>query len=222
MFTIIITLKTPKEIRDYLKEEYAGGERIQGMQVLNLMRKFELQKMKESVTIKDYFDKLFSIANKVRLLSTQFADSKIAEKILVTVLERYEAPITTLKNTKDLSKITLAAVLHALQAQEQRWLMRQDHVVEGALPAKYHVGGSSANNQSKDKGKKKNFPPCEHDGKLGHPPFRCWRRPYTKYNKCNQLGHETVICKGNSQQNEVNAQVIEQNKEDQVFTASYF
>jgi hypothetical protein len=108
IFTRIMTLKTPKAIWDYLKEEYEGDERIRGMQVLNLMREFEMQRMKESETIKEYSDKLLSIANKVRLLGTGFADSRIVEKILVTVPERYEASITALENTKDLSKITLA------------------------------------------------------------------------------------------------------------------
>lgn len=139
------------------------------------------------------------------------------EKILVTVPERYEASITTLENTKDLSKITLAGVLHALRAQEQRRLMRQDHVVEGALPAKHHEVGSSQSSQSKDKGKKKNYPPCEHCGKMGHPPFRCWRRPDAKCNKCNQLGHEVVICKGKFQQPEANAKVVEHGEEDKVY-----
>ena len=122
------------------------------MQVLNLMREFELQRMKESKTIKEYPDRLLGIANKVRLLGTKFADSRSVEKILVTVPERYEASITTLENTKDLSKITLAGALHALQAQEQRRLVRQDYVVDGALPAKDHEGGSIVNDQSKGKG----------------------------------------------------------------------
>ncbi|XLS84610.1 hypothetical protein HN51_034776 [Arachis hypogaea] len=222
IFTRIMTLKTPKAIWDYLKEEYVGDERIRGMQVLNLMREFEMQRMKDSETIKEYSDRLLSIANKVRLLGTEFTDSRIVEKILVTVPERYEASITTLENTKDLSKITLAGVLHALQAQEQRRLMRQDHVVEGALPAKHHEVGSSQSSQSKDKGKKKNYPPCEHCGKMGHPPFRCWRRPDAKCNKCNQLGHEAVICKGKFQQHEANANVVEQNEEDQIFVATCF
>jgi len=47
-----------------------GDERIRGMQVLNLMKEFEMQKMKKSETIKDYSDRLLSIANKVRLLGT--------------------------------------------------------------------------------------------------------------------------------------------------------
>ena len=46
------------------------------------MREFELQKMKESETIKEYSDKLLSIVNKVRLLGTGFADSRIVEKNL--------------------------------------------------------------------------------------------------------------------------------------------
>jgi len=99
------------------------------MQVLNLMREFKLQKMKDYETIKEYSNKLLGIANKIRLLGKDFTDSKIAEKILVTVSERYEASIASLENTKDLSKITLAEVLHALQAQEQRRLMKEDHTV---------------------------------------------------------------------------------------------
>ncbi|KAL9447902.1 hypothetical protein AB3S75_015391 [Citrus x aurantiifolia] len=116
IFTRIMSLKSAKAIWDYLKSEYEGDERIKGMQVLNLIREFELQRMKDSETIKDYSDRLLSIANKVRLLGYEFTDSRIVQKILVTVPERYEATITTFENTKDLSKISLAELLNALQA----------------------------------------------------------------------------------------------------------
>ncbi|XP_060170424.1 uncharacterized protein LOC132601344 [Lycium barbarum] len=59
-----MALKTTKEIWDYLKEEYTGDERIRGMKVLNLIREFELQKMKESEIIKEYSDRLLGIVNK--------------------------------------------------------------------------------------------------------------------------------------------------------------
>ncbi|RDY13782.1 hypothetical protein CR513_01266, partial [Mucuna pruriens] len=45
-----------------------------------------------------------------------YPDSRIVEKILVTVPKKFEATIMTLENTKDLSKITLAEVLNALHA----------------------------------------------------------------------------------------------------------
>jgi hypothetical protein len=90
------------------KEGIRRDERIRGMQSLNLVREFELQRMKESDTIKEYSDRLLGIVNRVRLLGKSFTDSRIVERILVTVPKKYEASITTLENTKDLSKITLA------------------------------------------------------------------------------------------------------------------
>jgi 1,4-dihydroxy-2-naphthoyl-CoA synthase len=75
IFTRIMTLKTANKIWNFLKE-YEGNERVKGMQVLNLIREFEMQRMKESETIKDYFDRL-DIINKVRLLGTNFSDFRI-------------------------------------------------------------------------------------------------------------------------------------------------
>ena len=69
------------------------------MQALNLVREFEMQKMKESETIKEYANKLLSIANKVRLLGSNFSDSRIVEKILMTIPERFD---TSLENAKDI------------------------------------------------------------------------------------------------------------------------
>ena len=63
-----MTLKSAFETWNFLKREYEGDQRIKGMQVLNLVREFEMQKMKESETIKEYANKLLTIVNKVRLL----------------------------------------------------------------------------------------------------------------------------------------------------------
>ncbi|XP_071916136.1 uncharacterized protein [Coffea arabica] len=130
IFSRIMTLKTAHEIWNFLKNEYEGDEKIKGMRVLNLIREFEMQKMKGSETIKDYSDRLLDIVNKVRLLGTNFFDSRIVQKILVTIPEKFEATTMALENSKDLSCIILAELLNALQAQEQRRLMRQEESVE--------------------------------------------------------------------------------------------
>ncbi|XP_016555844.1 uncharacterized protein LOC107855356 [Capsicum annuum] len=77
------------------------------------------QRMKESETIKEYSVRLLNLTNRIRLLGSTLNDSRIIEKILVTTPERFEATLTTLENTKDLSKITLAELLSAFQVQEQ-------------------------------------------------------------------------------------------------------
>ena len=86
------------------------------MHVLNLIREFEMQKLKELDTIKEYSDKLLSIDNKVRLLGSEFFDSRLVQKILMTISKRFEATITSLENSIDLSKISLAKLLNVLQA----------------------------------------------------------------------------------------------------------
>nr|XP_048323417.1 uncharacterized protein LOC125420686 [Ziziphus jujuba var. spinosa] len=136
IFTRIMNLQTTKAIWDYLRSEYQGNERTKNMKVLNLIREFEMLKMKETETIKDYSDKLLGIVNKVRLLGKDFSDERIVQKILVTLPEKYESKISSLEESKDLSSISLAELVNALQAQEQRRMMRKEESVEGAFQAK--------------------------------------------------------------------------------------
>ncbi|XP_021616607.1 uncharacterized protein LOC110617913 [Manihot esculenta] len=156
IFTKIMSLETAFDIWNYLKKEYEGNQKIKGMQVLNLVREFEMQRMKESETVKEYSDRLLNIVNKVRLFGSDFDDTRIIQKILVTVPERFEATITSLENTKDLSKIGLAELIHALQAQEQRRLLRSEGFVEGALAA------TVQNKKEGSSSSKSDFPPCKH------------------------------------------------------------
>jgi ERCC4-type nuclease len=75
------------------------------MQVLNLIKEFNMQKMK---TTKKYNERLLGIVNNVRLIGTVFFNSRVVRKILVTIPEMFEAIISSLKNLKDKSSNTLA------------------------------------------------------------------------------------------------------------------
>ena len=233
IFTRIMSLKTAKEIWDYLKNEYEGDERIQGMQVLNLMRDFELQKMKKNESIKEYSDRLLDIASRISLLGSSLPESRIVQKILVTIPELYEATIASLENTKDMSKITLTEMLNALQAQEQRRAMRLEDEVEGALFIKHGKShktwkksshqvttGNSSFGKNNTRNKKGPYPPCQYCKRRSHTHDKCWRRPEAKCNKCNQMGHEAVICRSKDQQNKEEAKFADQEYEDHLFVAN--
>ncbi|RVW66869.1 hypothetical protein CK203_064251 [Vitis vinifera] len=111
IFIKIMKIDSAAEIWEYLKEEYKGDERIKNMQVMNLIREFEMKKMRESDAVKDYAAQLLSISDKVRLLGKEFSNEKIVQKILVTLPEKYEATISSLENSKDLSTISLTELL---------------------------------------------------------------------------------------------------------------
>ncbi|KAK5844712.1 hypothetical protein PVK06_000853 [Gossypium arboreum] len=51
---------------------------------------FENLKMKEAETLKQYSDRIIVVVSHIRLLRDQFADSRVVEKVITTLLERYE------------------------------------------------------------------------------------------------------------------------------------
>ncbi|XP_055811785.1 uncharacterized protein LOC129881690 [Solanum dulcamara] len=55
---------------------------------------------------------------------------------------------------------------------------------------------------------------------MGHPLYRCWKRPDAKCSKCNYLGHETIICKNKFENHEVDACVVNEEEEDHLFVAT--
>ncbi|PHT39852.1 Heat shock protein 90-1 [Capsicum baccatum] len=90
--------------------------------------------------------------------------------------ERFEAKISSLEDSKDLTKLSPSELVHALQAQEQRRSLRLEEATETALQAKFKgkiqmleegkipetSNNSSRNNQCDSRNgvkKKENFPP---------------------------------------------------------------
>ncbi|XP_016669911.2 uncharacterized protein [Gossypium hirsutum] len=210
IFNRIMAFGLAKEIWDYFKAEYQGDERIKSMKVLNLIREFERLQMKESESIKEYSDKLIDIANKVRACGADLSDSRLVQKILVSVPEKYEATIASFENTKDLTQLKVVELISALQAQEQRRLMGQEgsieRSIEGALKAKMQQGekeeeqkwngkksdcnsGSETVAKSNSTENYNKYSSCKYCGKHNHPHFRCWRRPDVKCIRCNLMGH---------------------------------
>ena len=85
------------------------------MQVLNLKREFEVLRMKDNESIKEYVDRLMEVVNKIRLLGKDLIDQRVVEKVLVSLLERYESKISSFEDSKYLTKISLTELLHAFQ-----------------------------------------------------------------------------------------------------------
>ncbi|KAK3436374.1 hypothetical protein EUGRSUZ_C00972 [Eucalyptus grandis] len=111
IFTRIMRCDSAKAILDYLKDEYEGDEKIRGMKVLNLLREFERQQMKDLESVNEYSNRLVGIAEKIRVLGTDLKDERLVQKILVSLLEKFEATIASLENTRDLADIKLAGIV---------------------------------------------------------------------------------------------------------------
>ncbi|XP_069150723.1 uncharacterized protein [Solanum lycopersicum] len=120
VFYRIMACKTAKEAWHRLKEEYQGSNKTRQMQVLNLKREFESLNMQEDETISKYDDRISLIVNNIRLLGEEFTEKQIVEKNLVTLPERFESKISSLEESKDLSKLSLAQVEADDDAHEEQ------------------------------------------------------------------------------------------------------
>ena len=122
----------------------------------------------------------------MRLLGKDFSDERIVQTILVTVPEIYKSKISSLEESKDLSRISLAELVNALQAPKQKRMMRKEETMEGALQARQKVQeqvktrttkrkkkAGNNNNRNKDE----TYPACPHCKKTNHSQRKCWWRP---------------------------------------------
>ncbi|KAG8492349.1 hypothetical protein CXB51_009664 [Gossypium anomalum] len=237
IFTRIMACSIPKEAWERLKEEFMGSDKTRQQQVINLMRDFENLKMKESESIKQYSDRIMATINSIRLLGEDFSDSRVVEKVITTLPERFESKISSLEDSRDLTTISLSELVNSLYALEQRRANRQEDHPEGAFQAKAKENSSSSYKGKKpwldkrdkpmrDSGKRK-FPPCVHCKKTTHSERFCWFRPDIQCRSCKQFGHVEKVCKNKPKapaQQQTQAQATEelQAQEEHVFTASCF
>ncbi|KAG8481821.1 hypothetical protein CXB51_027173 [Gossypium anomalum] len=236
IFTRIMACDSPKQAWDRLKEEFMGSEKTRQQQLINLRRDFENLKMKEAESIKQYSDRIMTTVNSIRLLGDDFAESRVVEKVITTLPERFESKISSLEDSRDLTTISLSELVNSLYALEQRRANRQEEHSEGAFQAKARESSNSNQKgkkpwlEKKDKSRRdssrRSYPPCTHCKRTTHSEKFCWRRPDVQCWKCKQFGHVEKLCrnKGKAPTHQDQAQVVEDvpAQEEHVFSASCF
>ncbi|KAA3475294.1 Integrase, catalytic core [Gossypium australe] len=82
------------------------SDKTKQMQVLNRKRGFEVLKMQEFETVKEYKDISMKIVNKLKLLKKETKEF---------FAERFESKISSLEDSKNLTKISLVELTNVLE-----------------------------------------------------------------------------------------------------------
>ena len=85
IFTKIMDLKTPKLVLDKLQGEFEGSNKVKTVRILALKKEFELMKMKDVESVKDYSGRLMNVMNQIGLLGKVIEDQKVVEKMMVSL-----------------------------------------------------------------------------------------------------------------------------------------
>ncbi|KAL0416080.1 UNVERIFIED_CONTAM: Retrovirus-related Pol polyprotein from transposon TNT 1-94 [Sesamum latifolium] len=151
IFTRIMACETPKEVWDKLRDEFEGSERVKMVKLLTLKREFEMLRMKDGETVKEYSSKLLDIVNKIRLLGEDFSNLKVVEKMLISLPTRFEAKISAIEESCDLKSLTVAK------------LIRKTPIKERSKYGSDKSGKNEAAGNFKEAGKQGKFPPWHID-----------------------------------------------------------
>ncbi|XP_071694428.1 uncharacterized protein [Rutidosis leptorrhynchoides] len=224
-------LDTPKHVWDKIQDTYEGSDRVKAVRLLTLTREFELLKMNDDELVKDYSSRIMDVVNQIRLHGDKISDQKVVEKIMISVPQNFEAKISAIEESCDISMLTVSELTSKLQAQEQRVSMRSEEKVEGAFQASFKNNkvGNSRQHTYKKGNYKGTFPPCKVCQNTNHQDIDCWfkDKPNFKCNLCKKFGHIEKYCRTKKNQGQTKefqlANVSEENQEvtEHLFMASH-
>jgi len=189
-----------------LKEEFDGSGEVRAIKLQTFRREFELLKMKEFETVKDYYTKIRELVSEMKTYGDNILDKRIIEKILISIPRKYDAIVTTIEQTKDLSTLSVTELIGSLEAYEQRLSRHDDEdTVENSFQSKLKLrcqkkgfGGikkSGQNSRNKEISRnisKKNqddYTPCGICKKTNHAEKYCRWRGKPQRGHCKKFGH---------------------------------
>lgn len=86
-----------------------------------LRREFEVLSMKMDETIDDYFGRVMKVSNKMRSNGEEMPDSKIVEKILRTLTEKFTYVVVSIEESKDTGNMSIDELQSSLSVHEQKF-----------------------------------------------------------------------------------------------------
>eukprot|EP00253_Pinus_taeda_P023154 PITA_23154 len=133
VFPRIAAAKTSKEAWQTLKTAYQGMEKVKTAKLQLLRRDFENLNMKESDNIDSFFTHVIGLITQMRTHGETIEERRIVEKILRVLPSKFDAIVTTIEETKDLSNFSVDELHASLITHEQRLSRSENSSLEQAF-----------------------------------------------------------------------------------------
>jgi hypothetical protein len=177
----ILDKETSKGIWDSMKKNFQGNARVKHAQLQALRKDFEILHMKDGETISDYFARTLTITNKLRFLGEILNDVTVIEKILRSMISKFDYVVCSIEESKDLDTMSIDELQSSLLVHEQR--MHSHVVEEQALKITHNNNGSKFGRSSNTfhgrghgrgrQGFDKSLVECFYCHDLGHFQYEC-------------------------------------------------
>eukprot|EP00268_Persea_americana_P051130 TRINITY_DN5623_c0_g1_i2.p1 TRINITY_DN5623_c0_g1~~TRINITY_DN5623_c0_g1_i2.p1 ORF type:complete len:341 (-),score=50.50 TRINITY_DN5623_c0_g1_i2:1073-2095(-) len=149
VFERISSATTAKDAWEMLQKSYKGDEKVKSVRLQTLRGEFETLSMKDTETISDYFSRVQSAVNQLRVNGENLEDVRVIEKIMRSLTNRFDYVVGAIEEERDLSTRTIEGLLGSLCSHEHRINHKAAAPVEQTFQSKVNL--SSTNSSSGDK-----------------------------------------------------------------------
>jgi hypothetical protein len=116
----VMGCNTAKEVWDKLKSIYEGDPKFKQVKPQRHRVEFENLKMNEQEDIATYILRVDEVVNAIRGLGEELDESLVVQKVLRSLLLKYDAKVSAIEETRDLTKMTMHELNGSLIAYEMR------------------------------------------------------------------------------------------------------
>jgi hypothetical protein len=111
---------TSKEVWDKLKSIYKGDPKFKQVKLQRHRAEFENLKMNEKEDIATYLLRVDEVVNVIRGLGEELDKLLVVQKVLRSLVLKYDAKVSAIEETRDLTKMTMDELHGSLIAYEMR------------------------------------------------------------------------------------------------------
>ena len=115
VFKKISSTETAKEVWTILQTTYEGAKTFKDSKLQRLTTSLEDIKMKEDESFDEGYAKFKDVVNSAFNFGETILKPKIVRMVLKSLLERFQAKITTIEESKDIDEIPLTELIGNLQ-----------------------------------------------------------------------------------------------------------
>jgi hypothetical protein len=104
-----------------MRRKYEGNKRVKRSILQALRKEFEILEMKSGEDVSDYFSRVMTVANKMRIYGEQMRDVTIVEKILRSLNDKFNYIVCSIEESKDIDILSIDELQSSLVVHEQKF-----------------------------------------------------------------------------------------------------
>ncbi|XP_077230202.1 uncharacterized protein LOC143863425 [Tasmannia lanceolata] len=119
IFERILLVTSAKEACDTLYTSYKGEDKVKLVRLQTLRCEFDALRMKDSEAVEDFYNRVISLVNQLRVNGEYIQDRRIVEKILRHLTRKFEYIVVAIEESKDLAYLSLERVTLEKEEEEE-------------------------------------------------------------------------------------------------------